>query len=481
MLKIRGIFLVFALVFLPCATWLYGKPTREMNLEVIRYFPTERAMLVEAFIEIPMQAIKYEKTDIEKYRYHLSFSVDLFDSDGEKLYHDEWERSDVIEERLVSSKGAYVIEPISHVPLDIGGYELMTGVRDVTSGNVQEFKREIVDPVESRILSDIVLANSIVQDTTDKEDKLDIFRKGNLRINVNCGGHFHGTSSLVFFYYQIRNEKEEPQTFQIQMAILDAAGDVVKTLPPRNLLVDSGVQADAGAFSCSGLPFGGYFLRLMTDRPGDERGDNPIVVRKSFTVSAREEKVAKRKEKAVTRNEFAGFSETQLDSVFSMMRYILSNSQKKEYKKLNIQGKRNYLHQAWKSLDPIPATEENEFREELSNRIDYALEEFSTVWKAKQGEETEWAVDDRGVIYIKYGPPDERLIRPNEYGSDPYEIWKYYSSGYAYLFLEKIRTQGHELLFTNTRDEPYLPSWERYFPTLTLQDIYRELGAALNR
>jgi GWxTD domain-containing protein len=475
-------FTIFVIAYLCSATWTYGKTPREMGLEVVRYFPTGKAMLVDAFVEIPMQLMKYEKTEIEiKYRYHISFSVDLFDSKGEQLYHDEWERSDEVEGQFISSERAYIIEPILHVPLDIGGYELRASVQDMNSGNVQEFKREIEDPGESRILSDVVFANSIVQDTTETGQKLDIFRKGNLRINVNCGGKFFGTSSLVFFYYQIRNEEEEPQAFQIDMSILDASGEFVKNLPPRKLLVGPGVRADAGAFSCSGLPLGGYFLRLKMDKPGESGDEESIFVEKSFTVSVREEEVAEEKAKIITRNEFAGFSEAQLDSVFSMMRYILSNSQKKEYKKLNIQGKSNYLNRAWKSLDPIPATEKNEFREELSNRIDYALEEFSTIWKAKRGEESGWAVDDRGVIYIKYGPPDERLIRPNEYGSEPFEIWKYYSTADSYLYLERIRTQGYELIFTNNRDEPYLPNWERYFPPLTLQDIYRELGAAVNR
>ncbi len=478
--RTRKISLILHVMLICCVSPFYALSSREIDIEVVRYFPTDKAMIVDAFIEIPMMAMKYEKVDIGKQKYHLSFSVDLFDGE-EILYHDEWERSSEVENRLVTSEKAYIMEPVLHVPLDIGGYHLEIKVRDMISGNVQEFKREIVDPGKSLILSDIVLANSIVQDTTTLTDQLDIFRKGNLRINANCGGDFVGTSSLVYFYYQIRNEKDEPQPFLIDMEILDASGKLVKKLPPRNLMVGSGVQADAGAFSCSGLQVGGYFLKLSTKKPEAEESEDPIVATKSFSVAVEEEAMAKEKEKAVVRNEFAGFSEAQCDSVFSMMRYILSKSQKEEYKALNVEGKRSYLHTTWKSLDPIPATEENEFREEISSRINFALDEFGTVWKAKQGEGSSFAVDDRGVIYIKYGPPDERLIRPNEYGSDPYEIWKYYTSGYSYLFLEKIRTQGHELIFTNNRNEPYLPTWPAYFPPLILEDIYRELGSAVYR
>jgi GWxTD domain-containing protein len=478
--RTRKTALILPVTLICCVASIYGVSSREIDIEVVRYFPTANAMIIDAFIEIPMMAMQYEKVDIGKQKYHLSFDVDLYAGE-EKLYHDEWERSSEVENRLVTSEKAYIIEPVLHVPLDIGGYNLEIRVRDEISGNVQEFKREIVDPGESLILSDIVLANSIVPDTTTQAGQLDIFRKGNLRINANCGADFVGASSLIYFYYQIRNEKEEPRSFLIDMEILDASGKLVKKLPPRNLMVGSGVQADAGAFSCSGLQVGGYFLKLSTKKPEVEESEDPIVVTKSFSVAVEEEVMTKEKEKIVVRNEFAGFSETQCDSVFSMMRYILSKSQKKEYEALNVEGKRNYLHTTWKALDPIPATEENEFRDEISGRINFALDEFGTIWKAKRGEETTWAIDDRGVIYIKYGPPDERLIRPNEYGSDPYEIWKYYNSGYSYLFLEKIRTQGHELIFTNNRDEPYLPTWPAYFPPLILEDIYRELGSAAYR
>jgi GWxTD domain-containing protein len=475
--KSKALILVFSLFAL--IVEVNGLPAREMELDIVRYFPSEKAMLVDAVIEIPMQAMKYEKSETDKYRYSLHFVVDLYE-DNKKLFHDEWDRSAEIESQLISSEKAYIVEPILHVPLDIGGYELRVSVRDGVSGDVQEFTRKITDPGESRVLSDIVLANSIIPDTTVAGEELDIFRKGNLRINFNCGGNYYSGTSLIYFYYQIRNEKVESQTFQIGMDILDASGEVVKNLPARNLLVNPGVQADAGAFSCSGLPVGGYFLRLSTQSPEGEEQDTSVMVTKSFTVKVREEIRAEKREKHVVRNEYAGFSESQIDSVFSMMRYILSNSQKNDYKQLNIEGKRAYLHHVWKALDPIPATEENEYRDQLTELINHALEEYSTVWKAKQGEESGWAVDDRGVIHIKYGEPDERIVRPFDFGSDPYEIWKYYSSGYAYLFLEQNRTQGYELIFTNNRDESYIPTWRGFFSNLTLEYIYRELGSAVN-
>jgi GWxTD domain-containing protein len=460
---------------------LHGLPSREMSVEVIRYFPTDEAMLLEAFVQIPMPAIRFERSVLGEHSYRLFFMVDLYDGEEKRLFHDEGEWTGTVEARLIGSERAYLMEPILSVPVDIGAYTLVASVKDRISGNVQEFRREIEDPGESPILSDVVLATSIVKDTSDVGDRRDIFRKGSLRINVSPSGVFYDSSPLIFFYYQIRNGTGETRTFDVRMDILDASGELVKEIQTRKLEVAPGVQADAGAFSCSGLPVGGYFIRLTTQDPARGDAGRPVIVTRPFTVTVRQQRAASGEERKPERNEYAGYGEAQLDSVYATLRYLMTESQKREYRSLNVDGKRNFLHRAWKSLDPIPATEENEYREEHTKRVKFAMEEFSTVWKAKQGDTSRWAVDDRGVIYIKYGEPDERLIRPNEYGSDPYEIWKYYASGFSYLFLERIRTQGHELIYTNNRDEVYLPDWQRYFPPLILDDIYRELGTAVNR
>ena len=55
---------LFVLLSLPGVGDVYGNPGREMDMEIIRYFPSDKAMLVEAFIEIPMQSLTYEKTEL---------------------------------------------------------------------------------------------------------------------------------------------------------------------------------------------------------------------------------------------------------------------------------------------------------------------------------------------------------------------------------------------------------------------------------
>jgi GWxTD domain-containing protein len=118
--------------------------------------------------------------------------------------------------------------------------------------------------------------------------------------------------------------------------------------------------------------------------------------------------------------------------------YIISDEEKKAFKTLQTDEEREqFIEQFWLRRDPTPDTEENEYREEHYRRIAYANEHFASGipgWKS-----------DRGMIYIKYGPPDERdqhnggtETRSFQEGGGettmfPYEVWRY-------RYLENIGT-----------------------------------------
>ena len=110
--------------------------------------------------------------------------------------------------------------------------------------------------------------------------------------------------------------------------------------------------------------------------------------------------------------------------------YIISDEERKAFKTLQTDEERDqFMEQFWLRRDPTPDTEENEYREEHYRRIAYANQYFASGipgWKS-----------DRGMIYIKYGPPDERDQHNGgteqrsfqEGGGEtsmfPYEQWRY--------------------------------------------------------
>src|ERR1700746_3555510 len=111
--------------------------------------------------------------------------------------------------------------------------------------------------------------------------------------------------------------------------------------------------------------------------------------------------------------------------------YIITDEERKAFKRLQTDDERQkFIEQFWLRRDPTPDTEENEYKEEHYRRIAYANDHYASGipgWKA-----------DRGMIYIKYGPPDEidshpsggSYQRPMEEGGGetstyPFEDWRY--------------------------------------------------------
>src|ERR1044071_7735852 len=84
---------------------------------------------------------------------------------------------------------------------------------------------------------------------------------------------------------------------------------------------------------------------------------------------------------------------------------ILTKAERDAWPKLATDEEREkFIEDFWRSRDPDPDTEENEFKQEFFERIAYANEHFSS---GKPGRMT-----DRGRIYIKFGKPDEIESHP---------------------------------------------------------------------
>jgi GWxTD domain-containing protein len=79
--------------------------------------------------------------------------------------------------------------------------------------------------------------------------------------------------------------------------------------------------------------------------------------------------------------------------------YLITPEEKNVFLKLTTDEEREqFIEQFWRRRDPDPKTPYNEFKEEHYRRIVYANENFTSGipgWKT-----------DRGMVYIKFGPPD---------------------------------------------------------------------------
>jgi len=128
------------------------------------------------------------------------------------------------------------------------------------------------------------------------------------------------------------------------------------------------------------------------------------------------------------KEELKGIYKTWLDQDVV---WIITDTERQAFKQLtNDEERDQFIENFWQRRNPKPDSPENEYRDEIYARIQYANEHFAA---GKPG----W-MTDRGHIYIAYGKPDDidahpsagSYDRPMEEGGGntvayPFEVWHY--------------------------------------------------------
>ncbi|MGB7294368.1 MAG: GWxTD domain-containing protein [Candidatus Aminicenantales bacterium] len=117
----------------------------------------------------------------------------------------------------------------------------------------------------------------------------------------------------------------------------------------------------------------------------------------------------------------------------SLVSYIITPAERKEFLALPDSAKPEFIERFWKSRDPDPSTEDNEFKDEYMGRIATADRQFF-------GEGRPGRLTDRGRLYVLFGPPTQRTTTSS--AADPsgrcQEVWYY--GDFPVVFLDRSCT-----------------------------------------
>jgi GWxTD domain-containing protein len=304
--------------------------------------------------------------------------------------------------------------------------------------------RAYEQPGDTLLLSDLQLAYKIqfVGDTLASQKV-----KNGYYIEPNPGGLYAPEDSVIFFYGELYNLAPEPTSFRVRLWILNTAGDVVKQLPPRFAprLGESALLTYG--LGLGDLPVGArYQLAVEVDQ-----GDRSVSGHKYFWLGhgAAGPPVASTDEPFT--DEDAEFNE-------HFLAHITTAEEMREYRALNLDGKRRFLLDFWRRRDPDPSTPQNEFYQEHARRFAVANEKFS---RALQHRNDGWNTD-RGRVFILYGPPDDIIYSSSSIGSLPWERWEYrqLEGGVFFIFVDENNLGVYRLVHSNKQGEKQDPDWE---------------------
>ncbi|MDR2834994.1 MAG: GWxTD domain-containing protein [Bacteroidales bacterium] len=128
-----------------------------------------------------------------------------------------------------------------------------------------------------------------------------------------------------------------------------------------------------------------------------------------------------------------------------------------ESKKASLIANQNFFLEFWMSRDNKTT---NETWKKYWEQILYVNRSFGS--KATKGYDT-----DMGVIYLKYGAPDEVYESIHEPIAYPYQIWTYWrtqtENHRKFVFYnQNFAGRDYTLLHSNAKGEIYTQNWERY-------------------
>lgn len=135
------------------------------------------------------------------------------------------------------------------------------------------------------------------------------------------------------------------------------------------------------------------------------------------------------------------------EEFYKFARYLFTKNERKIF--LNLPGKKTrerFIKYFWEIRDPSPMTEENEFKIEMEERVEYVSKYL------KEGPIPGWKTD-RGRIYILLGPPNDKHERPFLSGSRGTQnigiiYWYYEESAIFVAFRDK---RGHGIYLMDTQ------------------------------
>lgn len=132
------------------------------------------------------------------------------------------------------------------------------------------------------------------------------------------------------------------------------------------------------------------------------------------------------------------------------LRYVANEEEIKKLKKAPKEEQVQKWEEFWKSKDPVPETPLNELKEQYYQRLKYANLNFKTY--SKEGWKT-----DMGMVYIKYGQPDEVDRHPFDREEKAFQIWHYYKLRRIFTFVDNFGNGEYELQYPYDGDIRKIP------------------------
>jgi GWxTD domain-containing protein len=387
--------------------------------------------------------------------------IQLRDSSGKLFISEDWiSNLNVPTAQELERRDLATIDLIVANNLKPGDYRLKFMVSDMNGGNIGVLEKEIIVPFlnpEVLAISQIQVASDIYLDSLTNR-----FSKGKLQIKPHPSREFGGAYGNLYYYFEVYRPVSDTAGGSrfVQISLNSTSQPVINNIANNDITARTGQIIQTGGVNLDSFPDGLYILKVqLKDGTG-----------KLLTYSQAGVKVKRKPMSVIIKATDKLEEEIQAllkegGEYFYEIGYIAASHEVEQLKKLDANGKNEFLRRFWKSRDTNPATTENEALLEHARRYKEADIKFGE--KNRGG--MKGSLTDRGRLYIKYGIPNEVESKTMQGQSLPVEIWRYYN-GNKFIFIDKSSFGRFQLMYSKSKNERTDPNWSKYISADVIQN-----------
>ena len=427
------------LIFLALISLLYAGDFR-FYTDFASYYDNDKSF-VELYFMLPRFAMqRYELPNGDQQGQFL-LAVNIYQGE-ENVYAKTITVDDVVTKGDTVRSNDYIPELLS-LHLLPGKYDMKTMVKDTYSGkisqrndvlNIQQYDMSVLQLSDIEIAS--YAANTRYKNKFTKLGVYDIVPLANPEFDQYMGTFF----TYVEIYKLTEGEK---YTFQSSLVNLNGEtileNDKVESIAPAmyDIVIDY--------MDIKHVPAGIYDYHIVVK--DESSGETAEAWKHIYMIREAEMDL-------YMFDEYALYDEHDLDSIFTILKPLMTQNEINTFKKSYLDGKRHVMIEFWKKRDPDQSTGINEYYIDIMAKINYAYQTYTYLNKGP--------TSDRGRILLKYGYPTE--VQRQDIGgyTKDHEIWLYEGmrGDVKFVFCDTRGRGLYELIHSNMEGEIYNANWK---------------------
>ncbi|RPI02219.1 MAG: GWxTD domain-containing protein [Ignavibacteriae bacterium] len=372
---------------------------------------------VDFYVQIPYPEINFVKEE-EQYTGRIEISAAVRNPEKQQL----WQKSQSVELHLkdfsqtISDRYSTLKQFSTDLPP--GTYDLLLHITD------QETKKV-------KILNRPFAVREMDHDTLALSDVMFVHRLtvsgGRKNIVPNLSGMIGKDQTPFYLFFEI-NQQGQFDSVQLVCTFTNSKGDIVARRTTREALNGPRTQM---TWQIDTLSLSSENYVMSVEAQCKAGGSSGNTVHASVT------------RPCTVRLENMPMIITDIDKATDQLRYIAKGSEIDYIREAaTTDEKQKRFLEFWSKHNPEPKAPRNPLMEEYYSRVDYANKNYASFidgWKT-----------DRGMVFIRFGPPQNIERHPFESDNKPYEIWYYYSQNREFIFIDDSGFGDYRMRYPET-------------------------------